>query len=116
MAGSTAPESAGRWSAMWSIASVSRAARAVSPGARLATMSGPRAASNHDVLNQKEVAPPSPTHPSRRSEVATIGAIARRCGGSLAAAIHWVYPRYEPPIIPTSPLDNGWAAAHSTVS
>ena len=70
-------------------------------------MSGPRLPSNHDTSNQSEVAPPSRTHPSYRSEVATTGAIARRCGGAVEAAIHCVYPTYDPPIIPTSPFDHG---------
>src|SRR5579883_2138989 len=39
-----------------------------------------------------------------------------KCGGLSRAASHWTVPRYEPPIMPTRPLDHGWRAIHSTVS
>jgi hypothetical protein len=47
---------------------------------------------------------------------ATFGKIVVRCGGTALAACHWTCPRYDPPCIPTLPLDQGCAAAHSIVS
>ena len=46
----------------------------------------------------------------------TNGTMAFRCGGRREAAYHCVWPTYEPPVIPTLPSHQSWAAIHSTVS
>jgi hypothetical protein len=47
---------------------------------------------------------------------ATLGMMVTRCFGFSTAASHCTQPRYEAPIIPTLPLDQGSRAAHSMVS
>src|SRR5215211_8449110 len=50
------------------------------------------------------------------SDGQTDTSIARRCGGFSNAASHWMRARYEPPIVPTAPFDQGCAAHHSIES
>ena len=47
---------------------------------------------------------------------ATIGMIARRCGGCCAAVQYWFIPSADSPTRPTSPVDHAWSATHSTSS
>src|SRR5579863_6818823 len=42
--------------------------------------------------------------------------MARSAPGACVAAVHWVAPKYDPPIMPTAPDDHGWAAAQAMVS
>ena len=45
-----------------------------------------------------------------------LGIIAARWGGRVWASSHWIQPQYDPPNVPTLPVDHGSPAAHSTVS
>ena len=53
---------------------------------------------------------------TKGSDGEVIAIMAARCGGRRTAVSHWIFPLYEPPIVPTLPFDQGCTAHHSIAS
>ena len=63
-----------------------------------------------------DIAPPSRASWAKMLVGETSIHMAVRCGGLVSEATVWTRPPCELPVMPTRPLDQGWAATHSTVS
>ncbi len=55
-------------------------------------------------------------HSTKGSDGVTIATMAVRWGGCSSAASHWFLPVYEPPSVPTLPVDHGSLPHHSMAS